>query len=64
MVATFEKLVKTDGKAPDDLEKQVATAISELSQSNGEIKNQLSELYFVGAQVSEFVFQICWLLQF
>lgn len=51
MVATFEKLVKTDGKAPDDLEKQVATAITELSQTNGEIKNQLSELYFVGAQV-------------
>jgi hypothetical protein len=53
MVATFEKLVKTDGKAPDELEKQVATAISELSQNNTEIKGQLSELYFVGAQASQ-----------
>jgi hypothetical protein len=51
MVATFEKLVKTDGKAPDDLEKQVATSITELSQNNTEIKSQLNELYFVGAQV-------------
>uniref|UniRef100_A0A915LZX8 Small ribosomal subunit protein RACK1 n=1 Tax=Meloidogyne javanica TaxID=6303 RepID=A0A915LZX8_MELJA len=31
MVTTFEKLVKTDGKAPDDLEKQVATTITQKS---------------------------------
>lgn len=62
MVTTFEKLVKTDGKAPDDLEKQVATAITELSQTNGEIKNQLSELYFVGAQQFEFGNKKCILI--
>ena len=50
MVAMFEKLIRSDGKPPDELEKQVATALSELS-SNSEIKAQLTELYFVGAQV-------------
>lgn len=56
MVAIFEKLVKNDGKTPDDLEKQVASAISELQQNNNEIKAQLSELYFVGAQVNIFYY--------
>uniref|UniRef100_A0A914IA21 40S ribosomal protein S7 n=1 Tax=Globodera rostochiensis TaxID=31243 RepID=A0A914IA21_GLORO len=61
MVATFEKLVKTDGKAPDDLEKQVATALSELGQ-NSEIKAQLSEVYFVGAQEYDFGNKKCILI--
>jgi len=49
MVVDYERLVKGDGKPADDLEKQVSQAINELS-SNSEIKAQLTELYFVGAQ--------------
>ena len=62
MVATFEKLVKTDGKAPDELEKQVATSITELAQNNTEIKSQLNELYFVGAQQFELANKKCILI--
>ena len=58
MVATFEKLVKTDGKPPTELEKQVSSSISELAQNNAEIKNQLNELYFVGAQACPIHFMI------
>lgn len=50
MVTTYAKLVKADGKAPEEVEKQVANALAELSNS-AEIKGQLNELYFVGAQV-------------
>lgn len=48
MVTT--KLIKADGKVAEELEKQVDTALTELS-SSPEIKGQLNELYFVGAQV-------------
>lgn len=54
MVATnaeaFGKLVKGPGKIPSELEKQIAQAMSDLSSST-EIKGQMNELYFVGAQV-------------
>ena len=53
MVTTYAKLVKPSGKAPEEIEKQVATAMSELSNSS-EIKGQLNDLYFVGAQEYEF----------
>lgn len=46
----FKKLIKTDGPA-SELEKQVANHFSELAGSE-DLKNQLSELYFVGADVS------------
>lgn len=50
MVITYNKLVKPDGKAPDELEKSIANAFVELS-NNEELKGRLTELYFVGAQV-------------
>ncbi|KAI1724799.1 ribosomal protein s7e domain-containing protein [Ditylenchus destructor] len=53
MVTAYAKLVKPDGKAPEEVEKQVANALAELSNS-AEIKGQLNELYFVGAQEYEF----------
>jgi len=55
---TYGKLVKSDGKLPDDLEKQVSSALSDLSNS-AEIKGQLHELYFVGAQEMEFANKKC-----
>uniref|UniRef100_A0A915DA36 40S ribosomal protein S7 n=1 Tax=Ditylenchus dipsaci TaxID=166011 RepID=A0A915DA36_9BILA len=58
MVATFAKLVKTDGKVPDEVEKQIASALQELSTS-AEIKGQLNELYIVGAQEYEFGSKKC-----
>ena len=50
MVFTHSKIVKPDGKAPDDLEKQIANALSELSNAD-DLKGRLTELYIVGAQV-------------
>lgn len=49
MSTTYKKLIKADGPA-SDLEKQVATHLSDLASSE-ELKNQLAELYFVGAEV-------------
>jgi len=57
MVATnaesVGKLVKGPGKIPTELEKQIAQAMSDLSSST-EIKGQMNELYFVGAQEFDF----------
>ena len=50
MVITYNKLVKPDGKAPDELEKQIANALTELSNAD-DLKGRLTELYIVGAQV-------------
>jgi len=52
MVAAYKKLVKAEGEATD-LEKQVADQISDLTTAE-ELKNQLSDLYFVGADKMEF----------
>lgn len=57
MVASHSKLIKADGKVADELEKQIANALSELS-SSAEIKGQLNELYFVGAQVSKKILRV------
>uniref|UniRef100_A0A7E4WAA9 40S ribosomal protein S7 n=1 Tax=Panagrellus redivivus TaxID=6233 RepID=A0A7E4WAA9_PANRE len=53
MVITYNKLVKADGKAPDELEKSIANAFIELANSE-DLKGRLTELYFVGAQEHEF----------
>ena len=58
MVATFAKLIKSDGKAPTDLEKQIATALTDLAAS-AEMKGQLNELYFVGATELDFGAKKC-----
>ena len=58
MVTTYSKLIKADGKVADELEKQIATALYELS-SSAEIKGQLNELYFVGAQEFDFGSKKC-----
>ncbi|KAH7713107.1 small subunit ribosomal protein 7 [Aphelenchoides avenae] len=58
MVATFAKLIKSDGKAPSDLEKQIATALTDLAAS-AEMKGQLNELYFVGATELDFGAKKC-----
>jgi|UniRef100_A0AC35FM21 small subunit ribosomal protein S7e len=52
MAITYNKLVKPEGKAPDELEKQIANAFTELSNAE-ELKGRLTELYFVGAQELE-----------
>lgn len=52
MVVTFKKLIKADGE-PTELERQIATHLTDLSNSE-ELKNQINELYFVGAQVCIF----------
>jgi hypothetical protein len=57
MATTYDKLVKADGKPADELEKQVSNALTEL-MSTSEIKAQLSELYFVGAQVNVFIYTL------
>lgn len=54
MAITYNKLVKPEGKAPDELEKQIANAFTELSNAE-ELKGRLTELYFVGAQVSIYI---------
>ncbi|MFH4982837.1 hypothetical protein AB6A40_009546 [Gnathostoma spinigerum] len=52
MTAEVSKIVKPGGKLPDELEKQVSNAIADL-ESNSDIKNQLKELYIVGAKEVE-----------
>lgn len=49
MTITFKKLVKSDGE-PSELERTIATYLSDLATSE-ELKNQINELYFVGAEV-------------
>ena len=44
------KLIKRAGEAPTELEKLVATAFANLSES-ADLQAQLNELYFVGAKV-------------
>lgn len=48
------KIVKPEGKVPDELEKQVSNAIADL-ESNSDIRAQLRELYIVGAKVIFFI---------
>jgi|UniRef100_A0A914DZP3 small subunit ribosomal protein S7e len=58
VVSTFSKLIKSDGKTPDELEKQIASALTDLSASS-EMKGQLNELYFVGAKELDFGAKKC-----
>lgn len=44
------KIVKPDGKVPDELERQVSNALSDL-EATSDIRAQLRELYIVGAKV-------------
>ena len=53
MVTSYKKLIKQEGEI-DPLEQQVAEHFQELSGSD-ELKNQLTDLYFVGAEVSFFL---------
>ena len=51
-MADTAKIIKPGGKAPDDLEKQVSSALADL-EATSDIKAQLRELFFVGAKVSK-----------
>lgn len=55
MVITYAKLVKANGKVPDELEKSVSNALVDLT-SSAELKGLLDELYFVAANVIFFFF--------
>jgi hypothetical protein len=60
MVVTYKKLIKADGD-PTELERSLAQHLSELSNSE-ELKNQINDLYFVGAQVcleKLCIFKVC-----
>lgn len=50
MVTTYAKLIKADGKLPDELEKNISNALVDLT-SSAELNGLLNELYFVAAQV-------------
>ncbi|KAI6204162.1 40S ribosomal protein S7 [Aphelenchoides besseyi] len=52
MVHTYKKLIKAEGQ-PDALEKQISDHLNDLTTSD-ELKNQLNDLYFVGAEKLEF----------
>ncbi|CAD5205897.1 unnamed protein product [Bursaphelenchus okinawaensis] len=52
VTTTYKKLIKSDGPG-SELERQVADYLTELTGSE-DLKNQLSELYFVGADKYEF----------
>uniref|UniRef100_A0A914XS77 40S ribosomal protein S7 n=2 Tax=Plectus sambesii TaxID=2011161 RepID=A0A914XS77_9BILA len=51
-MADTAKIIKPGGKAPDDLEKQVSSALADL-EATSDIKAQLRELFFVGAKEVE-----------
>ncbi len=52
MPEATSKIVKPGGKQPDELEKQISSALVDL-ESTSEIKAQLRELFIVGAKVRE-----------
>ena len=49
------KLIKPEGEAPTEIEKQVAAALANLSEVP-DLHEQLKELYFVGAKVCFLLF--------
>jgi small subunit ribosomal protein S7e len=53
---TYKKLIKSDGE-PTELERTIASHFTDLASSE-ELKNQINELYFVGAQVCHLTYSI------
>ena len=49
----YKKLIKPGDAPPTELESRIAAYLTELAQTYEDLKNQLNELYFVGAEKFE-----------